>query len=121
MKKVRRYIIPTLVLILFIAIMTSGGFLKRSFSNIDDVNGSIEVLKKDVINENWKQAEIDFKKLKVAWRKVEKRVQFSVERDEMNMIDTNIARIGGALSVRDKSSSVIELSEITNHWNELEK
>lgn len=51
----------------------------------------------------------------------EKRVQFSVERDEMILIDTNISRIEGALSERDKSFIIIELSEMQNHWNELEK
>lgn len=121
MKKIKKYIIPAVVLILFTVIMTSGGFLKRPFSKTDDVSGCIEILKKDVMNENWKQAENDLEQLKIAWRTVGKRVQFSVERDEMNLINSNIARIEGALSVRDKSFIIIELSEIKEHWNELEK
>jgi hypothetical protein len=44
-----------------------------------------------------------------------------VERNDINAIDDNIARIEGSVSVHDKSSAVIELSEITEHFDELEK
>lgn len=61
------------------------------------------------------------KSLKTAWKIVKRRVQFSVERDEVNLIDTNIARIEGALMLHDKPFIIIELSEMKDHWNELEK
>lgn len=121
MKKVRMYIIPIMILLLFVGIMNSGGILKQPFSKTDDVLSYIEALKKDVVDENWKQAEIDIARVKSAWRIVEKRVQFSVERNDINEIDINIARIEGALLAKDKTSAFIELSQITRHWNELEK
>lgn len=121
MKKIRPYIIPVMMLLLFIAIMNSGELLKRPFSSKDDVLKYIEIMRKDVTNAKWKQATSDLNKLKTAWKIVEKRVQFSVERDEMNLIDTNISRIEGALSVNDKSFIIIELKELAGHWNELEE
>jgi hypothetical protein len=39
----------------------------------------------------------------------------------MIMIDTNISRIDGALSVHDKPSIIIELEVLLGHWNELEE
>lgn len=39
----------------------------------------------------------------------------------MNLIDTNISRIEGALTLHDKPFIIIELSEMKGHWNELEK
>jgi hypothetical protein len=121
MKKIKRYIIPVSTLVIFIVIMTSGGLLKKSFNSKDNVLRSIEELKTDVLKENWLQAETDIKKLKTAWLTIEKRVQFSMELDELNTIDTNIARIEGALLVKDKSYAIIELSEMVKHWNKLEK
>ncbi|WP_055669016.1 DUF4363 family protein [Desnuesiella massiliensis] len=121
MKKIKKYVIPITVLILFVAIMKSGGFLKKPFSDKDDVLASIEALKKDIIDENWEQAEIDFEKLKTSWKIVEKRIQFSVERDEMHLIDISIARIEGALLIHDRSFAIMELSEIMEHWDSLEK
>jgi hypothetical protein len=121
MKKIKRYIIPILTLILFTIAMNSGGILKKSFSSTDNVPESIENLKKAVLMENWSYAGSDFKKLKTAWLIVERRVQFSMELDELNTIDTNLARIEGALTVKDKASIIIELSEVVKHWNRLEK
>lgn len=121
MKKVKMYIIALMILLLFVGIMKSGGILKKPFSKSDDVLSYIEALKKDVASENWKQAEIDVIQVKSAWSIVEKRVQFSVERNDMNEIDISISRIEGALLARDKTSAFIELSQIIRHWNELEK
>ena len=121
MKEIKFYIIPVLTLIVFTAIMTTGGILKRPFSKTDNVMGCMENLKKDTADEKWEQADKDLKNLKTAWNIVKKRVQFSVERDEMNLIDTNIAKIEGALTIHDKSFIIIELSEMKGHWNELEK
>lgn len=121
MKKFNQYIIPTIILLLFVAIMNSGELFKKSFSSNDDVQKYIETMKKDIKNEKWQQSEIDLEKLKTAWKIVEKRVQFSVERNEMVLIDTNISRIEGAISVHDKSFIIIELEEILGHWNELEE
>lgn len=121
MKKFKAYIIPVLTILLFIAIMTTGGLLKKPFSSKDDVISYIEIMRKDINEEKWDKAGKDLSNIKTAWEIVKKRVQFSVERDEMILIDTNISRIEGALSERDKSFIIIELSEMQNHWNELEK
>lgn len=106
---------------LFVAVMTTGGLLKKPFGKNDDVMQAMETIKTDVTNEKWERTEGDLNNLKTAWKVVKKRIQFSVERDEMNLIDTNIARVEGALKVHDKSFIIIELSEMKDHWNELEK
>jgi hypothetical protein len=121
MKRIKKYILPTFALLIFIMIMNSGGVLKRSFSNKDDVLLYIKAIKLDVENGKWKQAQADFNELKSAWGIVEKRVQFSVERSEMNMIDANLARIGGAISIHDKDFVIIEINEVLEHWEELER
>jgi hypothetical protein len=121
MKGIKKNIIPTLALLLFIIIMNSGVFLKRSFNSKDNVLEYIERIKFDVKDDKWIEAQDDFHNLQKAWDLVEKRVQFSVERNEMNLIDFNLARMGGAFSVHDKSFIIIELNELMEHWRELEK
>ncbi|MBC8059745.1 MAG: DUF4363 family protein [Clostridiaceae bacterium] len=121
MKEFKKYIIPVLLTAIFIAIMTTGGLIKRPFNQNDNVKGYIEKVKKDVEEEKWEKAKQDLDKLKSAWKIVEKRVQFSVERDEMISIDRNIARIKGALEVQDKISAIVELSEVNENWDDLEK
>jgi len=121
MKKIVSYIVPAIALIIFVGIMTTGGLLKKPFGENDDFTKCISILKKDVMSEQWDKAEVDLKNLEGAWRIVEKRVQFSVERDKMIAIDTSIARIEGAVLVEDKAHVITELSEISDRWNSLEK
>lgn len=121
MNKIKAYVVPVITIIIFIGIMTSGGFLKKSFNNKDNVINYIYIIRQDIINENWQQAEKNLEQLKTAWNIVGKRVQFSVERNEMIMINTNIARLEGAIWAKDKSEGLIELSEIIEHWRDLEK
>jgi len=121
MKKIKSYIIPVAAILIFIAIMTTGGVLKKPFGKKDDVDKFIATLKKDVMNQEWDKADVDLKQLEAAWRIVEKRVQFSVERDEMIAIDTSIARIEGAVLVHDKNQAITEISEAAEHWRDLEK
>ena len=117
----KKYLFPVLAIAAFLAIMTTGGFLKRPFSQKDNVKGYIEEVKNAVQDENWDQANQSLDKLQKSWKIVEMRVQFSVERDEMIFIDRNIARISGAIEVKDKVSAIIELSEINKNWEDLEK
>lgn len=121
MKIFKMYIIPTMVLLLFVGIMTSGGIAKKPFGKSDDVILYIDSLKKDVANENWQQAKMDITQVKSSWSIVEKRVQFSVERNAMTAIDVSISRIEGAISAQDKTAAIIELSQITRCWDDLEQ
>jgi hypothetical protein len=101
--------------------MISGSFLKKPFGNDDDVAQMIEKMMEDVNNESWDEAAVEADELDGAWRKVIKRIQFSEERDEINFLTSNIARIRGAVSAKDKSDSLMELNEAYIHWKELGK
>ncbi len=113
--------IPIAVLALFICIMISGSFLKKPFGKNDDVVQIIEKIMEDVNNEAWDEAAAEVDKLSSAWRKVIKRIQFSEERDEINFLTSNIARLRGAVSAKDKSDALIELNEAYSHWKEMGK
>jgi hypothetical protein len=113
--------IPIATLALFVCIMISGSLLKKPFGRNDDVAQTIEKLMKDVSDELWDEAVVEVDELDRAWRKVIKRIQFSEERDEINFLTSNIARLHGAVSAKDKSDALMELSDAYNHWNELGK
>jgi hypothetical protein len=120
----RKFIVaafPIATLVLFVCIMISGSFLKKPFGKNDDVAQTIEKIMEDVNNESWDEAVIKVDELDSAWRKVIKRIQFSEERDEINFLTSNIARVRGAVSAKDKSDSLMELNEAYSHWKELGK
>lgn len=120
LKKFLRYSIPIVSIIIFVAIMTTGGLLKKPFHKNDDFKKSLCILKEDVKKSNWKDAKKDIKNLNTAWHIVQKRIQFSVERNDMNSLDLSLARLNGAIFIKDSSAAYIELSEMNELWRNLE-
>jgi len=118
-KKLVTIALPVLAICLFILVMVSGSFLKRPLGQDDDVPGSIERLKRIVLDESWDQADIAADELIAAWEKVVLRVQFSAERDEINSLSDNLARLKGAVQARDKAGALMELYEAYRHWEDL--
>ncbi|HHU72397.1 MAG TPA: DUF4363 family protein [Clostridiales bacterium] len=113
--------IPIVTLALFICIMLSGSILKRPLGKDDDVPQAIENLIQKINNDDWDKVNSEIDNLEKAWKKVIHRVQFSLERDEINDLSMNIARLRGAALAEDKGNSLTELLEAYNHWKEMGK
>lgn len=113
--------IPIVALISFVLIMLSGSILKNSFVKNDNIPESIQLITQDIKLENWESANEKTKNLSDTWKTIVKRIQFSSERDEINSFDTSIARLRGAIMAKDKSASLIELTEAYEHWEGLGK
>lgn len=113
--------IPIVTLISFVLIMLSGSILKKSFGDGDNIPKAIKLITQNIAAENWEDANENTENLSIAWKKIVKRIQFSSERDEMNLFDTSIARLRGAILAKDKSASFMELNEAYEHWDALGK
>lgn len=121
MRKFLVITIPIMTLVIFILIMLSGGILKKPLSENDDIPKSIQFIINDIESDNWKAAEVKAEELSDLWKQIVNRVQFSSERDEINAFSSSIARLRGAITAKDKSSSFIELYEAYEHWDQLGK
>lgn len=111
--------IPMLSLALFILIMLSGDFLKRPLGKEDNIPEAIETVIANIKDEKWEEAASNTERLSEVWKKVVRRVQFSSERDEINAFSMNMARLRGALMVKDKAEALADLQEAYEHWREL--
>ncbi len=121
MRKFIVRVIPITTILLFILVMSSDIFLKHPFSGDDNVPESIQLIMNDVDNKKWEDAYNKIEILDNAWKKVVKRVQFSAERDEINNFDKNVARLRGAILVKDEAGAMMELSEAYEHWENVGK
>jgi uncharacterized protein YfkK (UPF0435 family) len=101
--------------------MNSGSFLKKSFTNRDDVETLLQNLNEDIVNGDWKKGQEDIEKLIDAWDMVSKRIQFSVERDDLMGIELSIARLKGSIRGENKDQSLIGFEELKSYWNNLEE
>lgn len=119
MRKFLTFAIPIATIALFICIMLSGSLLKRPLGNKDDITLAIGELIEDVNQGSWEEVGKEVEELDKSWKQIIKRIQFSSERDEINLLSTNIARLRGAAQARDKANALIELEEAYNHWKQL--
>lgn len=121
MRKFMVMAIPIVTLIIFVLIMLSADVLKRPIGEDDNMPQAIQEIIQAVNKEEWEDAYRKTDKLETAWKKVIKRVQFSAERDEINALNINIARMRGAIMAKDKANALAELSEAYEHWRDIGK
>jgi len=121
MKKSLSYVIPIVTLISFILIMLGGNYLKKPMNPSENVVAFVELSIEHAKVEKWDKLHKDVTNIDYAWKKVIPRIQYSVERDEIYNISLNIASLKGSIASEDKASTLIELNEIIENWDELTK
>jgi len=119
LKKFISYGIPIITLAIFILLMLGGNYLKKPHNPSEDVVAFVDVSIQHAKAEKWDMLHQDILDIDYAWKKIAPRIQFSVERDELYNISLNIARLRGSVDSEDKTSTLIELNEIIENWNEL--
>ncbi|MBO8159253.1 DUF4363 family protein [Thermosyntropha sp.] len=119
MGKIIYYTSIIIILSLFVFILNSGDIAKKPWNREDDFEFYAESLHKNLKSENWIEAKKDLISLKKAWKKTVKRIQYSVEKDEINAINVNLARLTGYIENKDKSAGLAEIHEIQEHWHNL--
>jgi hypothetical protein len=113
--------LPIVTIILFVAIMHSGGYLKMSQGENENISELVQVLIHDVNDENWEAANDHIDRLSELWKKTVKRIQFGSEKDGINAFSINVARLRGTIIAKDKGGSLSELYEAYTHWEGLGK
>ena len=119
MKKFISYAIPIVTLTAFILLMLGGNYLERPMNPSENVVAFAKVSIEHAKVEKWDMLQQDVANIDFAWKKIIPRIQFSVERDELYNISLNIARLKGSITSQDKASTIIELNEIIENWDEL--
>ncbi len=115
MKKIMYYICIVTVSIFFALIMNSGDYFKKSMS------ADFTTLSQALNAADWNKAEDSMMELRNSWEETVPRIQFSVEKDEINAIDVNISRMEAYIHLREKNAAYVELNEALEHWNNLNK
>jgi hypothetical protein len=118
-RKLMIIIIPSLILILSVAIMAGGTFLKQPFGEDDRIYEGMKSLEKDVKTKNWKQAKHHLDYSQKAWEKIVNRIQFSAEREYMLEISGALSRIKGGIEAEDDKAILEEIYFFYSLWEDL--
>lgn len=121
MAKIAYYIVVILIMGLCLGIMNGGDFFKQAHSDLDNVELHLSKAKMAVEDEDWSEANNNVQALQMAWTKIKPRIQFSVEKNEMNAIDVSVARLDSYIRWEKQSEAWVELIEIETHWHNLER
>lgn len=113
------YVTPILLLLLFIAIMVSGSFLKQPFGTQDRLLESIQTLEKQVESKQWSAAKSQIDYAMKAWKRIVNRVQFSVERETIYDILGTLARMKGGIVAEDDQALMEEIHYFYVLWDDL--
>lgn len=114
-------VLPFLLIAAFVAIMNAGVLLKKPFSQDDDVMYYLELTNDNIEQQKWQQAEKNLKKMEKAFNNVVKRIQYSVERDELNEFTTSLNRAKGFIEANEAGGAKAELKEAQYLWEDLGK
>ncbi|MBB6021828.1 hypothetical protein HNR77_002923 [Paenibacillus sp. JGP012] len=113
------YAIPIVMLLLFIAIMASGPWLKKPFGTQDRLFESIQLLEKHVQDKQWTKAKAQVDYAMQAWDRIVNRIQFSVERESIYDILGAIARMQGGIAAKDDQAIMEEIYYFYALWDNL--
>lgn len=120
MKKIKQMILPIIILTLFIAMMTTGGWIKQPLSQKDDVMYEVTLVEEDVKVSDWNLALEHMEQLDRAWRIVLSRMQFVAEQERIYELETGLAYLKGALVAEDQVSAIIYIETLKSYWEQLE-
>ncbi|MDM5277377.1 DUF4363 family protein [Paenibacillus silvae] len=113
------YAIPIVMLLLFIAIMVSGTWLKKPFGTQDRLFESIQLLEKHVQDKQWTKAKSQVDYAMQAWDRIVNRIQFSVERETIYDILGALARMQGGIAAKDDQAIMEEIYYFYALWDNL--
>ncbi|WP_256860507.1 DUF4363 family protein [Paraliobacillus ryukyuensis] len=121
MKKFFLYFIPLCTLALFIFVMNSGSLLKQPLSKEDQLYKSIYQIETNVKEKDWKKANKNINYAETAWKKIVRRIQFSVEKEYIIDLNGTLSRIKGGIAARDDKAIMEEVYYFYELWHNLAK
>ncbi|MFB4164131.1 DUF4363 family protein [Alteribacillus sp. JSM 102045] len=119
MKKFLLYFIPCVFIISTFVLMTSGGWMKNSFNENNNVISYLENMEHHIKHEEWNSAKTEQLKAQKAWEAVSKRIQYSVERADMQTMNQSLSKIKGGIENQDTSTIFPELYYFYDAWDKL--
>ncbi len=118
-QKISSYLLPIMLLGIFLAVMVSGPVLKGPLDTRHHISQTFAVIEKDLKEKNWSGAAANTHILRSSLNESFKILRYSVELDEMADLIINLDRIEGYIQANDEKGALGELYEARGHWREL--
>lgn len=118
--KILKYTIPILFLIISIAIIESGFYVKN-IGKGKEIPEILNTMETNIENDEWDTATQKAEKLREIFKTQSRLIQFSVERDEIFQFIFNLALLEGYLKTKDHSNCIAQIHILSEYWKEFGK
>ena len=119
MNKIIAVIIPIAALLLFVGVMQGACYYLSSHQTRNAMNEYMGLVENDLQAQQWEKASSDLQGLDSIWEKSIPWLQFHAEMVAIDDIKKNMARLRGAIEAQDQPLSLVEISELEEHWENL--
>lgn len=96
-------------------------YLKKPLVGQDNVQQHMNALGTCLLNREWAQANGELEGLNIAWTKVQKRVQFAGESDDIKKIDELLVRLEMAIRIKSYDIANTDMASLKFHWGHIGK
>ncbi len=110
------YILPGLVLVFFALVMNGEKLYGYFVPDEQSFSACALRLENDLAGQNWEAAAEDLRQLRASWRTACRHLQLAAERDKMEELDENMARLEALIRMRDPAGALSELLAAENNW-----
>jgi len=109
------YAIPLLILGTSIWVMTMEPTKQQNRQFIEGT----KLIEEQVIRAQWDEAESELRTLEKVYSAARPRIQFSMERNEMNDVEVSLTRLHSYLVAADSTGALVSTEEARYHWANL--
>lgn len=107
------YLIPFFLLLSFALLMNTAGYLQRSlFPEFPEISLKLE---SSIKARDWSAARQLTGDLTAVWRQANRHLQLAAEKDKLEELDENMARLAALVETED-ASALSELYAAANNW-----
>ncbi|MDO7788707.1 DUF4363 family protein [Desulforamulus aquiferis] len=106
-----------LTMLIFIAALNSGAYLKKPLHPGEDVMAYLAELEANIKANDWQEAEQNYASLVPAWQSIKIRIAFSSEQDQIQHFDDRLEQLGASISIKDQVTSVRDIAVLKKHFH----
>ena len=112
----------TIIILFFIVIIIAAisSYLAISYLTAD-LNDTIRQLERNIINEEWTQAEITYQKIEKKWDRAQMIITLFVDHSDLRHLNISITRIAGLINIKEKNRLLPEIHVVKNLVNDIRK
>lgn len=119
-KKVLAYIIPSIIIIAFLVVLASGGYLKANTESGKQIPKLIDKIETLIQNEAWEEALGEKERLQNHWNTLTPLIQISTTEETIKDFSRALNNLDGYLKGKEQGMSLAEIAMLRFSWDSLE-